>query len=199
MKALFCLFTLSFFSASNTHLSAQRLVGKSAPVFELTAIDGRVVSTFKPGEVTVINFWFVGCPASMAQMPLLNRLAKDYPQVNMIGIAPHIPSALSAYCDSSNSSHLFARFREGSQLPVPNFPVVAACTQSPYNETNTIGPDCKRIAKDFRVKGYPYVFFVDRKGIVDAVENGFFFQPTVTQMAQEEAKYRGRLEALLAE
>lgn len=181
------------------HLATHRLVGKPAPRFELTAIDGQVVSTVTPGEVTIISFWFVGCPPSMAQIPLINRLAEAYPQVNVIGITPHIPSAISAYCDSSDHSHRFAAFREAYHLPIPSFPVVAACTQSPYVGTNVIGPDCKRISKDFKTKGYPRVFFVDKGGVVRAVKDGFYAQPTAAQMATETETYRAQIETLLAE
>lgn len=64
-----------------TEFRLQKVPQEGAPIpqLEFTTIDGK---TYTPqelnGKVLVVNFWFVGCPACIYEMPKLNDLAGKF-------------------------------------------------------------------------------------------------------------------------
>jgi len=53
--------------------------GTDAPVFSAHMIDGKFIDAADlKGKVVVLNFWFIGCPGCMEEMPKLNELAAKY-------------------------------------------------------------------------------------------------------------------------
>jgi peroxiredoxin len=53
--------------------------GTDAPVFSAHMIDGKFIDAADlKGKVVVLNFWFIGCPGCMDEMPKLNELAAKY-------------------------------------------------------------------------------------------------------------------------
>lgn len=53
--------------------------GMPAPVISIKTLDGQTVSTGDlRGKVLVLNFWFIGCPPCMSEIPLLNELAGKF-------------------------------------------------------------------------------------------------------------------------
>ena len=55
-------------------------VGFTAPDFELTGLDGKVVtlSDYR-GKVVFLNFWATWCPPCKAEMPAIQKLTSVYP------------------------------------------------------------------------------------------------------------------------
>jgi peroxiredoxin len=82
-------------------LGAVRQEGKTAPVFEVPVLDGEPLTAEKlKGKVLVLNFWFIGCPGCLAEMPDLNALAAKYgsnPDIEFIAIAPNTEQELRAF------------------------------------------------------------------------------------------------------
>lgn len=66
--------------------------GTAAPVFEAPTIDGKILNAGNlRGKVLVLNFWFIGCPGCLSEMPKLNALVEKYRSnhaVVFIAIAP---------------------------------------------------------------------------------------------------------------
>jgi len=53
--------------------------GTDAPVFSAHMIDGKFIDAADlKGKVVVLNFWFIGCPGCMEELPKLNALATKY-------------------------------------------------------------------------------------------------------------------------
>jgi peroxiredoxin len=53
--------------------------GMDAPAISLKTLDGRsVASSDLRGKVLVLNFWFIGCPPCMSEIPRLNELAGKF-------------------------------------------------------------------------------------------------------------------------
>ena len=53
--------------------------GAAMPQLSVQTVDGRVLSTDDlRGKVVVLNFWFIGCPACMSEMPKLNDMAAKF-------------------------------------------------------------------------------------------------------------------------
>jgi peroxiredoxin len=66
-----------------------RMIGKlPAPAMLLTDIGGRKLDTRElAGKTVVYNLWFVGCPPCMAEIPKLNAIVDQFPDVVFIGLS----------------------------------------------------------------------------------------------------------------
>jgi thiol-disulfide isomerase/thioredoxin len=83
-------------SAKGSALRKERLLaarirpGRTIPPFHLKSLEGTTVSSDDlKGKVVVIDFWAVWCPACVAALPDIQRLAvkyKDDPQVAILSI-----------------------------------------------------------------------------------------------------------------
>ncbi len=74
-------------------LAAVPQEGTVAPVFEAPVISGGTLNTDQlKGKVLVLNFWFIGCPGCLEEMPKLNQLAAKYAQnahIEFVAISPN--------------------------------------------------------------------------------------------------------------
>ena len=53
--------------------------GAAMPQLSVETLDGQTVTTEDlKGKVIVLNFWFIGCPACMYEMPKLNEIAAKF-------------------------------------------------------------------------------------------------------------------------
>lgn len=53
--------------------------GMRVPDFTVETIDGRTINIADlRGKVVVLNFWFIGCPACMSEMPSLNLMVARF-------------------------------------------------------------------------------------------------------------------------
>lgn len=60
-------------------LNRNKFEGNAAPVFSVRTIDGKTLDqTTLKGKVLVLNFWFIGCPGCMEEIPKLNDLAAKF-------------------------------------------------------------------------------------------------------------------------
>jgi peroxiredoxin len=60
-------------------LNKNSVEGSAAPPFSVRTIDGKTLSAAAlRGKVAVLNFWFIGCPGCMEEIPKLNKLAAKY-------------------------------------------------------------------------------------------------------------------------
>jgi len=55
------------------------IISKSIPRFRANTLNNEKINSEKlKGKIIVINFWFIGCPPCVAEMPALNQLVKEY-------------------------------------------------------------------------------------------------------------------------
>lgn len=100
----------------------QDLTGTKAQAFELTDINGNIISSNSTkGKVVVLNFWYIGCKPCLAEIPELNAVYEKYannPEVVFISIAldelKKVKKKLSKYnieypivTDGNKASELF--------------------------------------------------------------------------------------------
>lgn len=64
------------------------LVGCDMPEFEAMTLDSVAVNpeTLK-GSITVINFWFIGCPPCETELPGLNKLVEEFEDQGVVFLA----------------------------------------------------------------------------------------------------------------
>lgn len=67
--------------------------GFPAPAFELTTLDGQVISTDNlRGRPIILNFWASWCAPCRAEMPTLQALAEDYREAGLLVLAVNATS-----------------------------------------------------------------------------------------------------------
>jgi peroxiredoxin len=80
-----------------------RQEGTPAPLFEAPDIDAKWIRTADlKGKVVVLNFWFIGCPGCMDEIPKLQAVASkfsDNSDVIFIAISTNTPQDLRAFRD----------------------------------------------------------------------------------------------------
>jgi len=138
---------LSFGFGRDPSALTSPLIGKTAPSFTLTAIDGRrVSSTGLRGRPYVVNFWASWCiPACVEEHPIVIDAQRRYgSRVAIIGVL---------YQDSPDDALRFlARYGDGGWPQL-------------------IDED-GRLAIDYGVMGPPETYFVDTSGVVRAKQFG---------------------------
>jgi peroxiredoxin len=82
-------------------LNKNAVEGSAAPTFSIRTIDGKTISAAAlKGKVVVLNFWFIGCPGCMEEIPKLNNLAAKYtgrPSIVFLALSTDSPAPLSEF------------------------------------------------------------------------------------------------------
>jgi cytochrome c biogenesis protein CcmG/thiol:disulfide interchange protein DsbE len=91
-----------------TELNTSHLLGKAAPAFTLTKLDGTTLeSADLAGKTVIVIFWNSWCEPCLAELPTLQRWYADHrsdPSVVMVGI-PRDDSS-SAIRDAARTDHM---------------------------------------------------------------------------------------------
>jgi cytochrome c biogenesis protein CcmG/thiol:disulfide interchange protein DsbE len=124
-------------------------VGKSAPPFELEALDGRTVSSLElRGRPAVINFWASWCIECRKEHPLLMAAHDRYgDRIAFVGVV---------FQDSTKNARGY---------------LVEMGDRATGSYANLLDPG-SRVAIDYGVYGVPETFFVDRQGTIVAKRVG---------------------------
>lgn len=135
------------------HTDARPAVGYPAPTWELENLEGRPVrlEDFRPQPV-LVNFWATWCPPCQAEMPLLDRLARQRTDVAVVAV------------DVGDRAQEVRAFLAARGLTLP----VALDTQG-------------AVATRYGVRGLPTTFFLDGQGVVRFVHIGALDEATLRQ------------------
>ena len=124
------------------------LVGKRAPDFTLTALDGTKYSLSQfLGRKVLLNFWLAGCPACEAEMPLLQATFNKYGRDDVILLAVNVHGDVTAV-------KLYAG-TEGFTFPV------LLDTEGSADSL-------------YKSPSFPTTFFIDSTGIIRAIADQRF-------------------------
>jgi len=122
------------------------IIGYPAPDFTLTDLDGNTVHlTDLRGKVVFLNFWAIGCPPCRFEMPAMEEVYQEYrdEDVVIIGIDLGEPgSSVKNFVETNGYSWTFV--------------------------IDTYG----QIAWEYTVSGIPTSFFIDKDGIIRALQVG---------------------------
>ncbi len=121
-------------------------VGHPAPDFTLKDLDGNTVRLSDlQGKVVFINFWATWCPPCRAEMPEIEAVHQEYKDkgVVVIGVDMSEPeSMVRQYIQEGGFSWIIALDSTGE------------------------------VARDYQIVGIPTSFFLDKEGIIRAVNVG---------------------------
>lgn len=148
---------------------AQEMIGKAAPAFEGTTIDGKAfTSKDLAGNVTVMDFFAVNCGYCGKQIPRLETIRKEYADKGVRFVAVSQTMRNKKYSQEDVIDKLKGLGFRG---------------ETAYDPDNRIGPQ-------FKATSYPTMVVVGKTGKVDAVNIG--------NLADLETRLKGQLDALLA-
>lgn len=124
-------------------------VGKLAPDFTLTGLDGQEVSLsdFR-GEPVLLNFWASWCGPCRIEMPLLQEVYEQWTSKGLVLLAVNLqedPAKVKEFIDDAGYT----------------FPVLLA----PGN----------KVPLSYNIRGIPATFFIDADGVIRDIKVGAFF------------------------
>ena len=124
-------------------------VGKLAPDFTLTGLDGQEVSlsAFR-GQPVLLNFWAIWCGPCRMEMPLLQDMYEKWTDEGLVFLAVNLQEDP-------------ARVKEFIEDAGYTFPVLL----SPGN----------KIPLAYNIRGIPATFFIDADGVIRDIKIGAFF------------------------
>lgn len=139
--------------ANANRLPAAPGVGRLAPDFTLTTLDGNsiTVSDFR-GKTVFINFWATWCPPCRAEMPHIEALYQEYKDRDVIVIGVDL--------------------REGEDR------VRRFVQDGDYNWIFTIDATGE-VGYEYRVTAIPASFFLDKYGVIKAIHIGAMSKSTM--------------------
>ncbi len=85
----------------------------AAPAFSVTSLEGKQYDLASlRGKVIVLNFWFLGCPPCIAEVPELNKLVAEFKDKNVVFLALAL--------DDEKALRSFLKEKEFKYQVVPN-------------------------------------------------------------------------------
>ena len=123
-------------------------IGKAAPSFQLTDIDGQSVSLSDfQGKPVLINFWATWCAPCLFEMPYIQEVYDEWAEPGLVVLAINVGESPSRV---ENFMHYF-NF---------SFPVLLDMK--------------KNVAAKYNVIGYPTTYIVDSESIIRDIRIGPF-------------------------
>ena len=132
--------------AQTVELEPAPEVGHPAPDFTLKDLDGNTVRLSDlRGKVVFINFWATWCPPCRAEMPEIESVHQDYKDKGVVVL--------------------------GVDISEPESTVRQYIQQGGFSWTIVLD-STGEVARDYQVVAIPTSFFLDREGIIKAVNVG---------------------------
>ena len=123
-------------------------VGKQAPDFQLSTLDGQTVALSELGGTPVlVNFWQIRCPPCREEMPYLQQIYDEWQERGLVVLGINIGESPSHVADFMQSQEL--------SLPV-------------LLDTN------QEVARGYYIQYIPSTFFIDKNGIIQDMKVGAF-------------------------
>jgi peroxiredoxin len=135
-------------------------VGFEAPNFKLQDPTGKPIELRQfRGKAVLINFWATWCYPCRDEMPELEQFYREHREQGLVVLAVSIDN-------ESSVKHIPEYLQEGSPAVGPyTFPVAVDSKQE--------------VARAYKLMGVPSSFFLDRAGVVRAVQPGAMSRQTM--------------------
>ncbi len=156
MRKLICLLVAALMASE---LSAQTF---PMPAIKGETLDGKKIdSAYFNGHLTLISFFYIGCPPCMKEIPVLNKLKDHFKSTSfqILAIAPHTPSVLTQ----------FNKTPSGTREPI-SYDILPECSEDSLPGT---APRCHTISRLFGVSAYPTAVLINRNGEILMTIEGF--------------------------
>lgn len=129
----------------------QKFIGKPAPAFKLTTIDGKVLTNASTkGKAVIIDMWATWCGPCKAASPTMQKLHSSYSGKGLVVVG--------------------AIVMDGKGAELKN---KAAGYKKEHKYTYAFATGGDPLAEKMNVRGIPFFVFINKKGIVADVKMGF--------------------------
>ena len=123
-------------------------IGKAAPSFQLTDIDGQSVSLSDfQGEPVLLNFWATWCGPCRMEMPFIQEVYDERSQPGLVILAINIGESLTTVEEFIQDYNL-------------TFPVLLDLEEN--------------VAEKYNIRAIPTTYFIDSDGIIRDIMIGAF-------------------------
>jgi cytochrome c biogenesis protein CcmG/thiol:disulfide interchange protein DsbE len=123
---------------------AAPVVGRRAPEFRLATVSGEPLALADlRGKPVVLNFMATWCGPCKHELPAFQEMAGRRPELTVLLV------------DLGEDSELVAEFLESLKVSLP-----------------TVLDESGQVSKSYRIRGLPSTFFIDRTGVIRAVQLG---------------------------
>ena len=147
MKNIIAVIVLIIAAAQAAPVLADAKVGQAAPGFTLPSMNGSNLRLKEQrGKVVMVNFWATWCGPCRQEMPLLDKLYRQYRNKGFQLLGVNIDN------DRKNAGNMASKLRV-------SFPVL-------------FDPE-KKVADSYGVSAMPYTVMIDRDGVVRSVHKGY--------------------------
>jgi cytochrome c biogenesis protein CcmG/thiol:disulfide interchange protein DsbE len=120
------------------------VVGRRAPEFRLATVAGEPLALAElQGKPVVLNFMATWCGPCKYELPAFQELAGRRPELSVLLV------------DLGEDSEMVAEFLDSLKVSLP-----------------TVLDESGQVTKTYRVRGLPSTFFIDRGGVIRAVQLG---------------------------
>ena len=120
------------------------VVGRRAPEFRLAKLNGEPLALADlQGKPVVLNFMATWCGPCKYELPAFQELAARRPELSVLLV------------DLGEDSEMVAEFLDSLKVTLP-----------------TVLDETGHVTKSYRVRGLPSTFFIDRAGVIRAVQLG---------------------------
>lgn len=126
------------------------LQGKKAIDLKARTIDDKLINLADyKGKVILLNFWFIGCPPCMGEIPDLNKIDSTYKNSDFV--------LISLAKDDSARVKKFLSSIQSKQIQKINYPIIT--------NSNTI-------EKLYNIVSHPTSILIDKKGTIRLFNEG---------------------------
>ena len=147
-------------------LSIAQRPGDEAPDFTLVDSSGEVLrlSDYRSRPV-LLNFWATWCPPCQEELPLLQEMAGETPELTVLLV------------NAGEGLERAATYLEANGLTLPT---AVDATDSQRERLEGVSPEgTLEVVRRYRVRGMPTTFFIDAEGVIEGVFVGQLAPQTV--------------------
>ena len=164
-------------SANTNHTSFQhkpKIIGKKLPYFKGVAISGQKIdSTYFKNKVTLITFFYIGCPPCLSEINGLKKLKKQK-NFQVLYIVSQTGWEMKQF--NSDWPNQYSKIRMKYKVGKIEYDILPQCEET--KQKPLIEPDCNAIAQKFRATVFPSTYLIDKMGIIREVWYGFGMDST---------------------
>lgn len=149
-----------------------KIIGTKLPSFNGVTLNGlKIDSGYFKNKVSLITFFYIGCPPCLYEINGLKKLKKQK-DFQVLYVVSNTAWEMKQF--NSDKANRYSNVRTNYQAGKIDYEILPQCEEAKSNQPKPlIEPDCNRISQQLMVSVYPTNLLIDKKGIIRQVWYGF--------------------------